>query len=309
MAGTPTIGRHDYECSGWLGEQLADAANEALTAQEEHRYTLAITKAGACLEGVLGQLLQEWGVAAPRGRTLGQLIGDARESGKAPDALLERLNEARGIRNRAPHPRPHPLEAVTEADALQMLTILDLVICWRNEAAVSPASATGEGLPMFLSTGRPHRLDQEQFLNRLRAYMRLLEVDLRSLAGGEYSREAPFEQIASLLKTCRGALVVGMERSHAYTVFERENSDEEALHENQIVPTAWNQIGGSMASALDLPVLVLRQTDLHNEGIFEATNHRRRIREFSLAAESKGLTHELAEYLKGWVRAVRTGTA
>ena len=64
-------------------------------------------------------------------------------------------------------------------------------------------------------------------------------------------------------------------RTHT-TVFERDDAKDERLHANQIIPTAWNQIEGSMASALGLPVLVLRQA-VHNEGIFEASHHQHRF--------------------------------
>ena len=167
----------------------------------------------------------------------------------------------------------------------------------------------GGGLPIFLSTGRPHRLDQEQFLHRLHTQMRLLDVNLYSLSAPEYSRDQPFDQIRTLMTKCPAALVIGLERSHAYTVFEREDSIDETLHQDQIIPTAWNQIEGGMASALQIPVLVLRQSRLHPEGIFEASNHRHRIRDFSLAAECTGLTYELGTFLRGWVHAVRSGTA
>lgn len=307
MSGTLTIGRHIHECSSWLGEYLVETANEALSAHEEQKYYLAVTKAGSCLEGVLVQLLREWKGEAPKARTLGPLIGEVRECANAGSELLERLNEANTIRNRAPHSHPSALQAVTEGDAFQLLNILDLVVCWRNGGIASPANDPVKGLPIFLSTGRPHRLDQEQFLHHLRTHVRLLEVDLLSLSALEYSPAQPFQQIRTLMSECRGALVIGLERSHAYTVFEREHSDDERLHQNQIIPTAWNQIEGSMASALELPVLVLRQSGLHHEGIFEASNHNHKIREFTLSAECKGLTPELVAFLKGWLEAVRTG--
>jgi hypothetical protein len=309
MAGTLTIGRHIHECSTWLGEHLVSVANEALSAHEEQKYSLAVTKAGSCLEGVLSQLLREWQTGEHKARTLGPLIGEVRESGKAPTELLERLNEAVVIRNRAPHNQPHALQTVTEGDAFQLLNILDLVVCWRNSGIANVSADPAEGLPIFLSTGRPHRLDQDQFLHRLRTQMRLLDVNLLTLSALEYSPDRPFDQIRTLMTKCRGALVVGLERSRAYTVFEREDSDDERLHQNQIIPTAWNQIEGSMASALELPILVLRQSGLHHEGIFEASHHRHQIRDFALTAECKGLTAELSAFLKGWVEAVRAGRA
>ena len=56
---------------------------------------------------------------------------------------------------------------------------------------------------------------------------------------------------------------------HAYTVFECERSQREKLYQDQYIPTAWNQIEASMAIALQVPILVLREGRLHREGIFE----------------------------------------
>jgi HEPN domain-containing protein len=309
LAGTLTIGRHIHECGAWLGPELVDLANEALSAYEEQKYLLAVTKAGSCLEGILKHLIREWKGTDPKEQTLGKLVGEARDTGRAEFELLSRLNEAVLIRNRAPHHQPHPLQSVTDGDALHLLNILDLVVCWKNGGASVRGETPAEGLPIFLSIGSPHRLDQEQFIHRLRAVFRLIGVNLVSLSSSEYSREQPFDQIRILMSKCRGALVVGLERSHAYVVFDREHAESKNPPHDRIVPTAWNQIEGSIASALALPVLVLRQSELHREGIFEASNHRHRIRDFNLAAECQGLSPELSEFLKGWVDAVRANEA
>ena len=110
-----------------------------------------------------------------------------------------------------------------------------------------------------------------------------------------------------MMDGCAAALVVGLERSHAYTVFERERSSAERIYQDQYVPTAWNQIEGAMAAALRLPLLVLRESSLHAEGIFAADNHGHRIRPFDLRVESRGLSSEFASFLAGWVAEVRAG--
>jgi hypothetical protein len=100
--------------------------------------------------------------------------------------------------------------------------------------------------------------------------------------------------------------VVGLERSHAYAVFERERSEREMLYQDQYISTAWNQIEGSIASALGLPILVLRERRVHKDGIFEANNHGHRIVDFDLRVESTGLSDELRSFLTGWVQDVRS---
>jgi len=54
-----------------------------------------------------------------------------------------------------------------------------------------------------------------------------LGVTLRGLAPGEYSQRTPFDHVQANLRSWRAALVVGLERSCAYAVFERERSERE----------------------------------------------------------------------------------
>jgi len=306
MAGTLLISVRLHQNHDWLGRGLVDLADQALVAHEQSNYIQAVTCAGRFLEGFLKQMLSELGVETDVRITLGPLIGAARKSADVPSELLERLDEANRIRNRI-HEKQSPLDAITEGDSFQIISILDLVITWRGAKICGPRSTSSESDPfrVFLSVGGPHRLDQQQFLQRLRWEMQKLGVELVSLTSDEFSNDRPFDQIREIMLDCKAALVVGLERSHAYAVVERERSDREKVLPDQYIPTAWNQIEGSIASALELPVLVLRDARLHEEGIFEANNHRHLIREFDLIAGSIGLSQELCKFLASWVEHIK----
>jgi hypothetical protein len=258
-------------------------------------------------------MLHDWSQQPDPRATLGQLIGAVRKSGQAPEAVADRLQEANLIRIRSAHDKTGDsaeaslLDVLTVGDSLQLLSILGLVMEWYGLRTRQPPAPVADAVPVFLSFGGPHRLDQQQFLQRLRLEMQQLGVEFRSLSTDSYSRSAPFDQIAELLMSCRAALIVGMDRSHAYAVIEREKSDRQKVYPDQYTPTAWNQIEGSMASALRLPIVILREHRLHQEGIFEAKSHRHHILDFDLQAESKGLSAELRGFLAGWVHDIRTG--
>lgn len=252
MPNTLAIGVQLHLNGPWLGSHLVEVADEALSAHESRDYPAAVVRAGTFLEGFLARLLGEWGIVPDTQPTLGPLIGFMRKSSQAPSPLLERLNEANVIRNRASHSSPPGLSQVTEGDSLQILNIVALTVEWYRaqfhpdtKAVVDP-----EVLSVFLSVGGPHRLDQVQFIQRLRAELRTLGVELRSLAAGEYHPQKPFDQILDLLSSSSAALVVGLERYHAYALFEREKSDQQVVHADQRIPTSWNQIEASMASAV-----------------------------------------------------------
>ncbi len=301
------------ENNHWLGGELTDLAHEALSAHEERKYLLAVNRAGVCLEAVLRRMLHGWSKPPDPRATLGQLIGAIRDAGRAAETLADRLQEANLIRNRSAHDRTgQPAQAsllntITVGDSLQILSILALAVDWYGQSLRQSPEPLADAIPVFLSVGGPHRLDQQQFIQRLRLEMHQMGVVLHRLNSDDFSRSAPFDQIAELLASCRAALIVGLDRSHAYAVFEREKSKDQKIRQEQYTPTAWNQIEGSMASALRLPILILREHRLHQEGVFEAKNHRHHILDFDLQAESKGLSAELRRFLAGWVNDIRTG--
>lgn len=297
----------------WLGRELADLAHEALSAHEQRKYPMAVNRASVCLEAVLKRMLNDWSQQLDPRATLGQLIGAVRKSGQAAEGVADRLQEANLIRIRSAHDKTGEstqaslLDILTVGDSLQILSILALVVEWYGLSLRQPTEPVANAIPVFLSVGGPHRLDQQQFVQRLRLEMQQMGVEFRSLSTDSYSRSAPFEQIAELLMSCRAALIVGLDRSHAYAVFERERSDRQKVYPDQYTPTPWNQIEGSMASALRLPIVILREHRLHKDGIFEAKSHRHHILDFDLQAESRGLSSELRQFLAGWVLDIRTG--
>jgi hypothetical protein len=282
----------------WLGQELVALVNDALLEFEEERFAHAALRAGVFLEGWLKLVLRTWGQPEPPRATFGELIGVVRRSEKAPPAILERLQEANGIRNRAAHDRSSIYERVSEGDALVILHVLGLVVTWFAETTPSlRTESTGAVLvPVFLSVGRAHRVDQARFVELVRTVMRDLGVDLMSVVSA-YSKDRPFAQVCELMARCRGALVIGLERAHVYAISERDRR----VNRDRFIPTAWNQIEGSIAAALSLPILILRDDRLHREGIFEAENHGHRIRDFDLSRECRGLSRELRGLLEEWV--------
>ncbi len=306
MAHTLEIGTRFHSHSDWLARGLIELADGALTDFESERHRESATKAGVCLEGVLKKLFDSWKTPYGERQTFGDLINTARKTGQVPTALLDRLGEANRIRNRAAHHSGEIWEQVNEGDALLMLNVLDMMTTWSSAHIQAAPPSVPADLPIFLSVGSGHRLEQEQFMQHLRTELRSLGVDVRSLNSSDFSENRPFDQVGDIMSRCRGALIVGLERSHAYAVFEREQSKRQKLYADQYIPTAWNQIEGAIASALNLPILVLKDQRLHNEGIFEAENHRHRREAFDVREEAMGLSPRLKDILANWTVHVRT---
>lgn len=316
-----TLGDMVHANLDWLEADIVKHADEALARYADARFADAALSAGKALEGLCRQMVKQAGGNPPTRTptTLGDYSAPLKNQGweSAPlprallavcqdadevRALLMRLEQAGKVRNKSAHGDSHILQT-TAGDALQIMEIVGLFVDWaaQNLAGKDTRDRAPLEVKLFLSVGRPHRLDQKQFLEKLRAELKHQGVGLVNLATAEYSTEKPLPQIRELMQTCDGALVIGWERVHGYTLFERESSSQEKLHQNIHIATPWNHIEGSMAATLGLPLFILKENRLHAEGIFEASSHDHKIESFDLPSEATALSGGLMKQILGWV--------
>lgn len=320
------IGNKIHENLNWLDGRIVRLADEAMASFSDADYSGACNHSGSALEILCGQIIeiingQKLGNTS---RTLGDFYSAPKGQTKndAPlqsalltygiltediEAVVHRLIQASRIRNKGSHGIVSEVLVPTQGDALQILNILGLLVQWFEKTIVrsKTTNLASPDIHVFLSVGTPHRLDQKQFIEKLRYGLLVNGVALLNLSTGEYSDDKPFDQIKDIMSSCDGVLVVGWERFHAYTMIERERSPKHNLLQDLHLATAWNQIEGSMAVALGLPLLILREIRLHPDGIFEGDNHDRKIVTFDLLKESINLSEELMKQINGWVGNLR----
>lgn len=313
------IGRTIHKNLGWIDTEIVKYMDEALEYFNKEEVDACISRGGKALELLCRQLVLDLGCKVPDRATLGSFYSDQSKGG--PSLLYESLSRVADIsddekksfidrvvkgtwsRNKASHADPIPLNIPTLGDALQLLNNIALLADWVGKKIYlrKETLENEEMIPVFLSVGNPHRLDQIQFLSKIQAFMANKKIELINLTSQKYSDEKPYEQIRELMKKCNAALIVGWERYHAYTLFERERSKEEKLFQGKLLPTSWNHIEGSMAMVLDLPTIILREANLMADGIFDDSSSKQKIYSFNLSKESQGLSEELKNILDGWV--------
>jgi len=132
---------------------------------------------------------------------------------------------------------------------------------------------TGGGavsVDVFLSVGRTYTDDQEQFVTSLEASLRTRGLNPRTVGRSDFSSKAPLKRISEVLDGCHGSVVLAFERSRATHFVDRPGSPSEARSDSVRLPTVWNQIEASMSYAKGLPLLVLVESGLKDEGLLEA---------------------------------------
>jgi hypothetical protein len=123
---------------------------------------------------------------------------------------------------------------------------------------------------VFLSCGGVSTETQERFV---RAVERHFEANgLRPLTIGRnvFDHGQPLKLVDKVMRRCAGAAILAYERLHIADGKDRRGSPREQAVQNVLTPTPWNQIEAALAYSLRLPLLVIVEKGLRQEGLLEA---------------------------------------
>jgi hypothetical protein len=118
--------------------------------------------------------------------------------------------------------------------------------------------------------GTPYTPEYARFRDELEAYLRdQCGVDPRIIGKNEYPTGSPLSKIREVMATCDGVIIVAYERKHVSKGSEKRGSEAETTLSNRSYTTPWNHIESAMAFSLSLPLHILCQTGLSEEGLIE----------------------------------------
>jgi hypothetical protein len=123
---------------------------------------------------------------------------------------------------------------------------------------------------IYLSVGSKLNDAQEAFVKSLEARIKAAGMTTHTLGRSEFSSDAPLIAVKALMDTCDGAIVLALERLRFTEGLERpESADEKPLGPTSL-PTAWNQIEATLAYERRLPLLVIVDEKVRQDGMLEA---------------------------------------
>lgn len=124
---------------------------------------------------------------------------------------------------------------------------------------------------VFISMGTPRADAAKQFRNELEALLRdRCGVNPRIIGKNEYPPGNPLTHIRDVMRGCHGVVVVAYERLFLEAgMVRRGELDQEAISDRTYT-TPWNHIESAMAYNLDLPIYILCQRNLTEEGLIES---------------------------------------
>lgn len=123
---------------------------------------------------------------------------------------------------------------------------------------------------VFISMGTPYTPEYSAFRDALETYLRdQCDVDPRIIGKNEYPSGSPLGKIRDVMRSCHGVIIVAYERKHITKGTEKRGSDGASSLADRTYTTPWNHIESAMAFSLGLPIHILCQNGLTEEGLIE----------------------------------------
>lgn len=125
---------------------------------------------------------------------------------------------------------------------------------------------------VFLSYPKPYLEKQKQFIEKVVSYLENRGLQPRTLGVTDYDMDAPLTAIRRLLLESNGLIAIAFRRSLIVKGTGKPDSDigENAYDlTNQWLTSPYCQIEPAMAFQLGLPVLIIREKGVVEEGILE----------------------------------------
>ena len=128
-------------------------------------------------------------------------------------------------------------------------------------------------ISVFLSYPKPCFGKQETFIKRVNDYLIQRGIAPRTLGVTDYDMDAPLKAIRRLMLESNGLITVAFRRTYVEKGTARFRTDIQKLQESPLdgrwLTTPWAHIEPAMAYQLGLPILILREQGVLDDGILE----------------------------------------
>ena len=165
---------------------------------------------------------------------------------------------------------------------------------------------------VFLSHPQPVNDEQKEFIGKLSLWLGTRGFMPRTLGVTDYSDAAPLEGIRGLMSECNGLICIAFRRTHVEsgtkTVRVGKNYQSKPMND-QWLTSPWAQIEPAMAYQIGLPVLVLRESGVLDDGVLEKGIIGLYMPEFDLGISDDEHYLDSQEWVQistGWEQHVRT---
>jgi len=122
---------------------------------------------------------------------------------------------------------------------------------------------------VFISIGSASTPLQAEAADTIFRAVETVGLSPRQMEKNEWSSEQPLRAIKRVINECDGAVVIAFSRYQFPSGTERKKVGEEEHLSDVRFPTVWNQIEAAMAYMRGLPLLVIAEHGLRDDGLLE----------------------------------------
>lgn len=122
---------------------------------------------------------------------------------------------------------------------------------------------------VFISVGSAGTRTQKEASEAIFQTLETAGLSPRQMDKNEWSSEQPLRAIKRVIEECDGAVVIAFSRYQFISGTERKKDGTEQTVKDVRQPTVWNQIEAAMAYMKNLPLLVIAEHGLLEDGLLE----------------------------------------
>ncbi len=164
----------------------------------------------------------------------------------------------------------------------------------------------------FVSTVTPHVDAQVRFVEAFSRRLFTYGVEPVFLKQVSYDKMDPIGKVSSQIASCDLVIVLGLERSHAYYLKDKELSKQESEDVHRKYTSSWLHLEAGLAYALGKQIFVLCSSDICSDGIFDRAYNTYEVHEFTehsaFGDALDGFFAAMGEWLREFREREKTGS-
>lgn len=148
---------------------------------------------------------------------------------------------------------------------------------------------------VFISAGTVATPTQQQAIEIVVGCLENAGLSPRRMGVNEWSHDQPLRAIRKVIQECDGIAVIAFERIHFPAGTEHTKQGDKSLTDRRL-PTVWNHIEAAIGYANDLPLLVIAEKRLWEQGLLES------MYDWNVYWTDFSPTDFRSERFKGWLQ-------
>lgn len=126
-----------------------------------------------------------------------------------------------------------------------------------------------ENMNIFVSVGSTANQTQEDFVSAIEDRLRAEGLNPQTVGRTYFTADSPFSGVNKLMDNCQGVVVVALERIYIDAGTDKRGGPSAKTLMSVKIATPWNHIEAALGYARKLPLLVIVEEGLRQDGLLE----------------------------------------